>query len=150
MSESPPRLFLVDDHGPWLRALARVLGQAGAEVEVFEHPARLLAMIEDDIPDLVVIDFDLGTGGSGDRLAVCLRDALGSVCPPLVLVSGQLDGLPDRALVVFDAALGKDLPPHALVASLLSHARAHQGARSAPRRKAGADPDAEEKETGSG
>ncbi|MCB9596538.1 MAG: response regulator [Sandaracinaceae bacterium] len=134
MSDARPLLlYVVDDDVTWLRALARVLEHAGAEVRAFEDGVGLLERLEDELPDLVVIDFDLGPGGTGSKLARELRQALVTSCPPLVLLTAQLDHVVDRELVAFDLALSKATPPKALVEKLLGRAGERQGARSAPR-----------------
>lgn len=148
MSAVPsPLIFLVDDQPTWLRALGRVLRQAGATVRAFEDPRSVLDVIEADLPDLAMIDFDLGPGGTGDALARQLREALGSECPPLMLLTAQLGDVDDRALVVFDAALSKDTPPDALVATLMREASAYRVRQSTLRVKAGS---AQDPETGTG
>lgn len=125
-----PRIVLVDDDPTWLRALARLLRQAGAEVDTLERPDDALARLEDGVPDLFVLDYDLGAHGTGAGLAARLREALRSSCPPLALLTAQLASVPDRELGSFDLARSKDTDPAALVDALVALATQRPGSRS--------------------
>lgn len=145
-AEPPPRVHLVDDDPTWLRALQRMLRHAGAEVRAFARPDEALDGLAGERPDLMVIDFDLGAGGTGDVLAGRVREALATSCPPLVLVTGQLADVEDDQLAVFDAAYAKSTAIGVLVERLMALAQARAAASSELRRRA----DAQETETGSG
>ena len=125
-----PRIVLVDDDPAWLRALARLLRQAGAEGEALARPEDALARLEGGLPDLYVLDYDLGPHGTGAALASQLREALRSSCPPLALLTAQLATVPDHELARFDLARSKDTGPAALVAALIALATQRPASRS--------------------
>ncbi|MCA9610861.1 MAG: response regulator [Myxococcales bacterium] len=143
-----PLVFLVDDQPTWLRALSRVLQLAGAKVQSFEDPDALVEAMDRDFPNVIVIDFDLGSGGTGDVLARRLRDAHGTDCPPLLLLTAQLSDVKDRQLVAFDAAFSKDVSPDRLVAEILKRAEGQRSSQSSFRLKSGATGPDRETETG--
>lgn len=153
--ETPPVVFLVDDDPSWLRALARVLRREGLEVHAFDRPDGVLERLAGVLPDLFVIDYDLGVGGTGASLAKTLRAELRASCPPLVLVSGTVESVPDAELVLFDACHGKGTPATTLVAELTARALRRASARSGAQlrsegRADGRGEDASGSETASG
>jgi len=74
MSESPPRILLVEDDIPSAEDLRAVLVHMGYRVPLLAHTgAQAVAAAEQSDPDLVLLDIDLGGGMSGIEVARLLR-----------------------------------------------------------------------------
>ena len=99
-----PRILCVDDQVENLRVRAMLLEQFGCEVvQVQDHPSALREVTQDGI-DLVVIDYHLGQGATGEEIARDVRVVNPAV--PLIMLTGD-SKLPESAAECVDAVLIK-------------------------------------------
>ncbi|HEU5401636.1 MAG TPA: response regulator [Terriglobales bacterium] len=99
-----PKILCVDDQVENLRVRAMLLEQFGCEVvQVQDHHSTLQQVEEDDI-DLIVIDYHLADGESGEEIARDVRVMRPKL--PLVMLTGD-SKLPDSATECVDAVLIK-------------------------------------------
>ena len=126
-----PRVLLVEDSVDLARALSRLLGRHGFEVEVAHDLAAALALLAPGKRwDAVVVDGRL-PDGDGRALAPSLRERPELARATLVLVSGE--GTAGAVPEGFDHALVKPVGLGRLVELL-------RGAGSRSEGRAGADP----------
>jgi FixJ family two-component response regulator len=88
MSEPEPTVFLVDDDGPVLRALARLLGAAGYAVRPYQSPEAFLAEHDGAVPGCAVLDLSMP---GIDGLAIQAALAAGPVFRPVIFLTGAGD-----------------------------------------------------------
>jgi CheY-like chemotaxis protein len=94
----------VDDQVENLRVRAMLLEQFGCEVvEVLDHQSTLRRVTEDNI-DLIVIDYHLAEGQTGEEIARDVRVLRPEL--PLVMLTGDAK-LPESAARCVDAVLIK-------------------------------------------
>jgi DNA-binding response OmpR family regulator len=111
-----PRALVVDDDAA-LRLLSRVnLELEGFDVRDAATAAEARILVDEQHPDVVLLDLHLGDGHSGD-LAVWLR-GLGI---PVALVTGSVEA--SQVDVTADAVLLKPYEPRDLVATARRLAR---------------------------
>ena len=98
--EEPPLVMLVDDD-PAVGAMFGIgLDALGFRVEVVSSPSAVFLSIEKEMPDLVVLDFQLGGIITGVDVLENLRLDSRSTHVPVFMLSnhlGDLDGQVDRA-----------------------------------------------------
>lgn len=88
MSEQAPTVFLVDDDGPVLRALARLLGAAGYAVRAYQSPQAFLADHDGAVPGCAILDLSLP---EIDGLAIQAALSTGPVFRPVIFLTGTGD-----------------------------------------------------------
>ena len=88
---SAATLMLVDDDVRLTTALARVMSLRGYRVTVAQDAGRALAVLDDEVPDVIVLDVMM-PGLDGLRLCKLIRDRLD--VPILMLTA--MDSVPDR------------------------------------------------------
>ena len=99
-----PKILCVDDQVENLRVRAMLLEQFGCEVvEVQDHQSALREVSEDSI-DLIVIDYHLARGQTGEEIARDVRVMRPEL--PLIMLTGD-SKLPDSAAECVDAVLIK-------------------------------------------
>ena len=99
-----PKILCVDDQVENLRVRAMLLEQFGCEVvQVQDHQSALRKVSEAGI-DLIVIDYHLAQGATGDEIARDVRVMRPEL--PLVMLTGD-SKLPDSASQCVDAVLIK-------------------------------------------
>lgn len=99
-----PKILCVDDQVENLRVRAMLLEQFGCEVvQVQDHQSTLREVTEDGI-DLIVIDYHLAQGATGEEIARDVRVMRPEL--PLVMLTGD-SKLPDSASQSVDAVLIK-------------------------------------------
>jgi CheY-like chemotaxis protein len=99
-----PKILCVDDQVENLRVRAMLLEQFGCEVvQTQDHQSTLHEVTEDGI-DLVIIDYHLGNGESGEDVARDVRVLRPKI--PLIMLSGDAR-LPESASRIVNAVLIK-------------------------------------------
>lgn len=86
-----PTIFIVEDNPLFAAAVARVLRDRGYQARQFLSGEALLEGLKGEKPDLVLLDFDLGTQGglSGDNVLRRLTDYRHRV--PVIMLSNLQD-----------------------------------------------------------
>ncbi|HYD99052.1 MAG TPA: diguanylate cyclase [Alphaproteobacteria bacterium] len=119
----PYRILIVDDD-PYLgQAYAMTLQSAGMVTELLEEPARLLEVLGENTPDLILMDVYM-PGCTGVELAQVVRQQQAFVSIPIVFLSVETDTT--RQLVAKrlggDDFLTKPIRPSHLIAAVASRA----------------------------
>jgi DNA-binding NtrC family response regulator len=84
-----PRLFIIDDEPEYCSDLSLILGQR-FEVSMAHSGEEALGFLEKSLPDIILLDVNLGPGRmSGLEILEHIR-ALGSA-PPVIMLSGNQD-----------------------------------------------------------
>jgi diguanylate cyclase (GGDEF)-like protein len=94
------RVLAVDDDPTVLAALDVVLREAGLNVSPCSDPGRFWEHLEEEEPDLVVLDFDM-PGVTGVELCRALRNEPRWAALPVVFLTSRADA--DSVRAVFDA-----------------------------------------------
>ena len=95
MKHAPPVVAIVENDGPMLKALERLLRASGYAAEMFASAEQYLARQASPSVGCLILDIDLG-GLSGIELQQSLVDT--GRAPPIIFVTSQADGeLRDRA-----------------------------------------------------
>lgn len=84
----PPRILLCDDDAQLRRVLERVLRRHGVDVRAAPEPQSALALLDDWIPDLLLTDVVMGSGG-GVSLARAVRERMSEL--PVLFITGYVD-----------------------------------------------------------
>ncbi len=99
-----PRILCIDDQVENLRVRGMLLEQFGCDVvQVQDHQSALRAVTEGGI-DLIVIDYHLAAGATGDEIARDVRVMNPRL--PLIMLTGD-SKLPESASASVDAVLIK-------------------------------------------
>jgi two-component system phosphate regulon response regulator OmpR len=112
-----PRVWVVDDDPELRRMLATYLGDLGYEVRTLQDGAQLLARLQGQRPDLLVLDLML-PGEDGLSLLRRLRDAGDNL--PVLMLTARADGV-DRIIGLEQGAddyLAKPFLPRELSARI--------------------------------
>jgi CheY-like chemotaxis protein len=99
-----PKILCVDDQVENLRVRGMLLEQFGCEVVLAQDHRSTLREVTEDGIDLVVIDYHLANGESGEDVARDVRVLRPQL--PLILLSGDAK-LPESASRIVDAVLVK-------------------------------------------
>jgi CheY-like chemotaxis protein len=104
LAKKKPKILCVDDQVENLRVRAMFLEQFGCEVvQTQDHQSTLREVTEDGI-DLIVIDYHLADGQTGEEVARDVRVLRPQL--PLIMLSGDTK-LPESASRIVDAVLIK-------------------------------------------
>ena len=114
--EEPPTIAAVDDDQLVLCTVARILEQGGFRPLLYDDPVLALEAIPASV-DLVLLDRKM-PGLTGPEVARVLRHRWRERCPPIVLLSGDVESLSRSDRAVFDLVLAKPLTPSALLSAL--------------------------------
>jgi FixJ family two-component response regulator len=118
-SDSPPKVFLVDDDEAITVAVARLLRAVGYQVEAFTSPEAFLERPRYPAPCCLILDLKLeGTDG----LEVQRRLSESGRSLPIIFISGQGE-IRDSVLAVKAGAMDflvKPVPPDTLLAAVQS------------------------------
>jgi len=129
-----PKILCVDDQVENLRVRAMLLEQFGCEVvQVQDHRAALREVTEHGI-DLVVIDYHLAGGQTGEGIARDVRVMRPKL--PLIMLTGDAK-LPDSASECVDAVLIKGASNPTALMDLIE--KLVPGAQLKPRRPSALD-----------
>ena len=112
-----PRVWVVDDDPELRRMLATYLGDLGYEVRTLQDGAQLMARLQGQRPDLLVLDLML-PGEDGLSLLRHLRDAGDTL--PVLMLTARADGV-DRIIGLEQGAddyLAKPFLPRELSARI--------------------------------
>ncbi|MEB3351818.1 MAG: response regulator [Cyanobacteriota bacterium] len=135
----PQRIWVVDDDPEIRRMLASDLGERGYEVRCLADGAQLLARLDIQRPDLVVLDLML-PGDDGLSLLRRLRDNADDL--PVVMLTARADAI-DRIIGLEQGAddyLAKPFLPRELTARVQAVLRRRGAAPGAGTPRAGAQP----------
>lgn len=117
------RILIVDDDHDTAHVHASVLEAAGYQVEVLTEPMRVLEVLADVRPDLLLLDMYM-PGCTGEDLAAAIRLVPAYVSLPIVFLSAEDDI--DRQLAAMarggDDFLVKPIRPDRLIASVSARA----------------------------
>lgn len=94
------KVLAIDDDRAVLDALGAVLGAGGLEVETSSDPTRFWTLLERDVPDLVVLDFDMPEV-TGPELCRALRNDPRWEGVPVMFLTSRTDAASVHE--VFDA-----------------------------------------------
>jgi CheY-like chemotaxis protein len=115
------RVLLVDDDPVVARALRRVLGRDGHEVEHFENPVKAIERVRARPFDLVITDFRMP---DLDGLRVANQIALVAPDLPIILLTGSFDIDLERVKAAgVVAVLSKPVDGHVLLDAVRQHAK---------------------------
>ncbi len=120
----PHRVLLVDDDPLLLEAQAHVLRATGMEVRSLCQPLQVLEVLQDFLPDVLVLDVYMPEA-SGPELAAALRENETYVHLPILFLSAETD-LTQQLLALNlggDDFLVKPVQPDHLVAAVTARAR---------------------------
>lgn len=95
-----PRLLLVDDDPDFARALAELLGQEQMDVHVLLDPARIVEVLDEVRPDLLLLDVVLPTVDGTQLCRIVRTNPRWQLLPVLMLTSL---GSQDARLAAFEA-----------------------------------------------
>lgn len=124
----PVRLLVLDDEYEIRWGMKVLFEEKGYEVIAAESISDALVAVQTFIPDVLLVDFRLGTGGNGIDAINELRAVLGDV--PALLISG--DTAPDRLLEAKKAGvklLSKPVSVEALESAMLDEVNDKGGSR---------------------
>jgi CheY-like chemotaxis protein len=99
-----PKILCVDDQVENLKVRAMLLEQFGCEVVQAQDHQSALRQVEEDDLDLIVIDYHLAKGQTGEKIARDVRIIRPSL--PLIMLTGDAR-IPDSAAQTVDAVLIK-------------------------------------------
>ena len=120
----PGRILVVEDEEPMLRTHERVLRAHGLRPVLVSDPVEAPAEVEARLPGVVVTDLVM-PGMSGLELVTRLRTAHGRACPPVMLVSANVDQLSSMEQIMFDALFPKPYSVDRFVEWVRKLARQH-------------------------
>jgi two-component system OmpR family response regulator len=98
MERCATRILLIEDDTFMREALTLALGTDGFDVRALEHGLALEGVVKQDLPDLIILDLNLGLGPDGVVLTRRLRTE-GEV--PVIVISGSTHV--DDRLAAFEA-----------------------------------------------
>ena len=109
-------VFCLDNEEATLDALGALLGRWGCRVIVARNAAEAYAraLPGSEVPDLALIDFHLGEGGSGIEVMAGLRQRWGVAVPAIVLTADPTEAARNAASAAGHARLPKPVKPAAL------------------------------------
>jgi CheY-like chemotaxis protein len=108
------RVLLVDDDALALKALARTLREAGADVVTAHDAPSALKLARDKRPDVIVADYDM-PGESGATLATMVALTWGDVAPPVICLTGVF---PPPKSEAFQLVLTKPVHPQRFITAI--------------------------------
>lgn len=119
----PYRVVMVDDDADILKMNAWALQKTGMNVQTTTNPARLMGILDEFQPDVMITDLQM-PGCDGIELATVVRQNIRYVGLPIIFVSGVTDAnLQFKALELGgDAFLTKPIKPEMLAATVRSRA----------------------------
>jgi two-component system phosphate regulon response regulator PhoB len=123
-------VFLVDDDSDIAEMYRLGLERAGFRVEVLESPAALFRALDDQVPDILILDWQLPGMSGADALELLRRDRRGKRLPVFMLSNhlGDHNGAVDRVFAAGALAwLRKSVTPPAMLAERLMEALAVRG-----------------------
>jgi len=123
-ADAPYRILVVEDDRAQALFAQSVLHGAGMQAEVLADAEGVLASLQQQRPDLILMDLHL-PGLDGMRLTAMIRQLPGMQLLPIVFLSGDPD--PERQFEVLDSGaddyLSKPIRPRHLVAAVSNRIR---------------------------
>lgn len=123
-ADAPYRVLVVEDDRAQALFAQSVLHGAGMQAEVLGDAEAVLAALQQQRPDLILMDLHL-PGLDGMRLTAMIRQLPGMQLLPIVFLSGDPD--PERQFEVLDSGaddyLSKPIRPRHLVAAVSNRIR---------------------------
>jgi DNA-binding response OmpR family regulator len=115
------RLVVVDDGEKLVRAIGLILSEAGYEVATARSGEEALAVISEQVPDLIISDINM-PGMNGIELARSLRSTASTSLIPIIFLSAH-DELESRIASFragVDACVAKPFEPDDLLDIIVS------------------------------
>ncbi len=142
-------IAVVDDEPTWLATMGRALAREGYHAQLIGDGEAAVDLIVAERPLVAVLDRHMPRI-SGLELSARLRARLGESCPPLVLVTGDLNELSEPELDRFDAAYEKPVPLALLMRTVrrLVRGQKSSGTIAAVAEEAADGPPVDEQQTG--
>lgn len=78
-------VLLIDDDPDILDGMHRLLTRAGCHVQAVGSEAHAMRTLADPVPDIVLCDFTLQDGSSGDAVIARIRHAVGHDAPAIII-----------------------------------------------------------------
>jgi len=119
--------MLVDDDAAIVEMYRLGLEHAGFRVMVLRDPPSLFRVLGDEVPDILVLDWQLPGMSGAEALEILRRDERTMFLPVFMLSNflGDLDGAVDRVFAAGAIAwLRKSLTPPSVLAERLTEALA--------------------------
>jgi CheY-like chemotaxis protein len=107
-----PRILCVDDRAENLRVRAIMLEQFGCEAITAPDGAAALQLLASQSIDLMLIDYHLADGETGEEIAREVRQRWPKV--PMIMLTGD-SKLPDSAIAAVDEVIIKGTNPRILL-----------------------------------
>ena len=85
-----PLVSIIDDDDIVKQVIERRLIKLGCEVRVFKDPQVLIQSLQENPPQLLIVDLDLGAGFSGLKLIRQIR-SIDPINPPIIILSCERD-----------------------------------------------------------
>jgi len=116
-----PVILVVDDDVPILTLMRTVLREFGFEPRVASTGAEALAAVQEETPDLILLDKNM-PGMSGSEVVRALRDEAGLKKVPILILSGEPVAPDEIARFGAAGAITKPFDIADLVERIRSHA----------------------------
>jgi len=104
MNDGKPRILLVDDLQENVRVRALLLQQFGCDTALATDYNSTMQRLAEDGADLLLIDYHLAAGHTGEEIARSLRDTHPDL--PMIMLTGDAK-IPDSAYQCVDEVLIK-------------------------------------------
>jgi two-component system response regulator VicR len=82
----PKKILIIDDEKSFCEVISYTLQKSGFEINCYNDPKEALLNINDNLPDLILLDI-LMPEIDGLELLVNLKKDLGEKCPPIILLT---------------------------------------------------------------
>ena len=107
--------FVVDDHVPCLKALARLLSAVGLQAVPFDNPRLFLEYVKDHSISLAIIDLRMP-----DLTGLDVQRMLYDICPkvPVIIITGEQEPGIDRTIALEQGAIAFLFKPFEVTALL--------------------------------
>lgn len=99
-------ILIVDDDSEWADTTIEYLNAHGFDAKTIQNSEEALIEIKDKFYDVLVIDYDLISGGVGSLptgLHVIRKIREFNVVVPIILTSGKLEHIPDNDQIYLEA-----------------------------------------------
>ncbi|TVR23045.1 MAG: hybrid sensor histidine kinase/response regulator [Anaerolineaceae bacterium] len=131
LTAPPSRILIVDDLPENIQVLARILGRKGHEIDTAQSGEEALKVIEQNIPDLILLDVMMPGGLDGFQLCQRLSESPRTRLTPVIFVSALTNS--DNILRGFSVGgvdyIGKPFRPREVLARVNAHLTIQQQRR---------------------
>lgn len=118
---TPARVLIVDDQDSVAQFYGNILTQAGINTTVTTNPFNILTLMQDCVPDLLLLDFNM-PNINGDELGAIIRQHEQYQSIPMLFLSAEVNAERKTCLLEIgsDDLLLKGMPPEELVRQVKS------------------------------